>query len=87
MKALCDKVVRGKFAPIPNVYSSELSDMINSMLRVNPKKRPAATELIDYYLVDVNKTFKRKNSDPEFLKTLKVPRDMMRLKTILPENK
>lgn len=87
MKQLCDKVTRGKYPAIPNAYSSELNNMISSMLRVNSKKRPNASELLDLYLVDQNKTFKRQNSDPDFLKTLKVPRDMMRLKTILPENK
>jgi len=47
MKALYSKVVKGKFASIPSAYSSELNSLINSMLRVNPKKRPSATELID----------------------------------------
>jgi len=37
-------------------------------------------------LVDNNKTLARKQSDPDFLKTFKVPRDMMRLKAILPNN-
>jgi len=37
-------------------------------------------------LVSQNQTFNRKNSDPDFLKTFKVPRDMMRLKAILPNN-
>lgn len=87
MQQLFERVNAGKYTPIPSVYSGELSRLISSMLKLNPKRRPSAQELLDNYVVDYSATLKRKDSDPQLLATIKVPRDMLRLKAILPNNK
>jgi hypothetical protein len=35
------KIVRGKFNPIPASYSKDLSDLVNSLLLKDYKKRPS----------------------------------------------
>lgn len=52
MVELANKVSKGEFAPIPSLYSHELTHMINSMLTINPKQRPSAKELTDRQLFD-----------------------------------
>lgn len=39
--ALILKIVRGKFDPIPSTFSKELSEMVNSLLTRDYKKRPS----------------------------------------------
>ena len=41
------KILKGKFAPIPNNYSKELGKLISDILNVDPLKRPDITD--DYY--------------------------------------
>lgn len=40
MKGLFQKVVKGVYPKIPSVYSSDLASMIQSLLQVDPKRRP-----------------------------------------------
>lgn len=42
MKGLFNKVIKGVYPKIPQTYSPELSNMIGSLLQVDPKKRPSA---------------------------------------------
>ena len=39
LQSLYKKVKAGVFKPIPNCYSSDLSEMVNSMLKLRPKER------------------------------------------------
>lgn len=57
------------------------------MLKINPSQRVSCQDIIDNYLVDYNKTLVRRNSDPNLLQTIKVPRDMLKLKALLPEKR
>ena len=41
MKGLYAKVIKGVYPKISNVFSSDLSSMIASLLKVNPKMRPS----------------------------------------------
>ncbi|EEQ30221.1 G2-specific serine/threonine protein kinase [Microsporum canis] len=43
---LVQKIREGKFAPLPDVYSSELRSVIASCLRVNPDHRPDTAALL-----------------------------------------
>jgi hypothetical protein len=38
--------MRGTYSPIPKQYSSVLSLMISYLLKVNPKLRPSADEIL-----------------------------------------
>ncbi|KKK16045.1 hypothetical protein P175DRAFT_0511319 [Aspergillus ochraceoroseus IBT 24754] len=44
---LVQKIREGKFAPLPDFYSTELKNVIASCLRVNPDHRPDTTALIN----------------------------------------
>ena len=41
MKGLYAKVIKGVYPKISNMFSSDLSSMIASLLKVNPKMRPS----------------------------------------------
>lgn len=45
MNELYSKVTKGKFPPIPQHYSAELSRMITFCLNTNPLQRPSAEEI------------------------------------------
>lgn len=42
MKGLYNRVIKGVYPKLPNQYSSDLSSMVASLLKVDPKKRPSA---------------------------------------------
>ena len=49
---LYKKVCRGIFIPIESsVYSKELSDLIKSMLNIDPKKRPSCNDILSIPIV------------------------------------
>ena len=48
---LVQKIKEGKVAPLPNVYSTELSAVIRDCLRVNPDKRPDTASLLNLPVV------------------------------------
>ena len=41
------KILKGDYDPIPNHYSNELKDLVNSCLSVNPDDRPDAVEILN----------------------------------------
>jgi NIMA (never in mitosis gene a)-related kinase len=43
--SLANKIMAGNFAPISPKYSSELSNLITSMLNVDPRRRPTIEEI------------------------------------------
>lgn len=48
---LVQKIKDGKVAPLPNIYSAELSAVIRDCLRVNPDKRPDTAALLNLPVV------------------------------------
>jgi len=60
-RSLEAKIRIGKFRPIPEHYSADLSEVVNSMLRVNDERRPSIDKLL------WNPIFKRfqRDSDPQ----------------------
>ncbi|KUI55982.1 G2-specific protein kinase nim-1 [Cytospora mali] len=48
---LVQKIKEGKVAPLPNIYSTELSAVIRDCLRVNPDKRPDTASLLNLPVV------------------------------------
>ena len=41
MKGLYNRVIKGVYPKLPNQYSADLSAMVASLLKVDPKKRPS----------------------------------------------
>lgn len=48
---LIQKIREGRFAPLPDCYSSELKNVISSCLRVNPSHRPDTAALINLPMI------------------------------------
>lgn len=46
IQGLYRKICQGVFSRIPNHYSNELSDVINSLLKLNPSLRPSVHDLL-----------------------------------------
>lgn len=46
MDGLYKKVIKGQYSKIGNGYSDTLSNVIKSMLQVNPSNRPNAKQLL-----------------------------------------
>lgn len=46
MPMLTLKIIKGEFIPLPNVFSKEMKDLINSILIVDAKKRPTIDQLL-----------------------------------------
>jgi NIMA (never in mitosis gene a)-related kinase len=46
MKGLYDRVMKGVYPKIPPQYSKSLSDVIASLLQINPKKRPSCDDIL-----------------------------------------
>jgi len=57
------------------------------MLKLIPSQRISAQEILDNHIIDFSKTLVKSNSNPNLLKTIKAPRDMLRLKSMLPEKR
>lgn len=47
IKEVYDKVMKGVYDPIPNIYSKKLYDIISSLLMLNPILRPNCEQLIE----------------------------------------
>jgi NIMA (never in mitosis gene a)-related kinase len=48
---LVQKIKEGKVAPLPDVYSAELNQVIKDCLKVNPDRRPDTTQLLNLPVV------------------------------------
>lgn len=57
------------------------------MLKLRPSDRPSAQSILDEHVVDYSRTMVKSNSNPSLLKTIVCPRDMLRLKAMLPEKR
>ncbi len=51
MEGLSQAVLQGKFQPIPNAFSKELSQLINNMLQLKPKSRPNCDKMLKYPII------------------------------------
>ena len=48
LQSLYKKVKAGVFKPIPSTYSSDLSEMVNAMLKLRPKDRLTTDEILKH---------------------------------------
>lgn len=92
LQTLYKKVCAGMFERIPMAYSGELANVIGSLLKVDPSKRPDTDDILSSNVV--RKRFKgQMESDnqgqddfDELLKTIKFnPKDLKGLKNMLPK--
>ena len=92
MKGLYNRVVKGVYPKIPSTFSSDLSSMIASLLKVDPKKRPS-TEQILHMPVFIAKYNEHQRTvgggifgeeNKELIGTIKVPKNLSLLTERLP---
>lgn len=66
------KIIRGNYSTVPNSFSKELRNLINSLLLVDPEKRPTINEILRLPLIKSRiKNFLNENQyDDEFSHTI-----------------
>ncbi|KAI9844079.1 MAG: G2-specific serine/threonine protein kinase [Sclerophora amabilis] len=74
---LIQKIKEGRIAPLPNIYSVELQDVIKSCLKVNPNQRPDTTQLVNLPIV---KLMRKEREVVEFSMLLKSREEAARLR-------
>lgn len=47
MKGLVQKILKGTYPPLPEVYSSDLKRLLSEMLIKDPNKRPSIKKILD----------------------------------------
>ncbi|CAI2360519.1 unnamed protein product [Moneuplotes crassus] len=90
MEGLFRKVSKGLYQPIPKKYSTELSNLVRSLLKANPDKRPDCDEIIAMPSVMKKISILFPESEQflessELLKTIRFPKNFMYLTNQLPK--
>lgn len=90
MQSLYKKVVRGVFPPLPNIYSSDFTEVLSCFIIVDPKKRPSAAQILRLPLVNKRVNIREENLDStssNLLGTIKMPQNISLITDRLPEAK
>lgn len=91
MDDLRKAVMRGRFAPIPNFYSPELTEIIKQLLQLKPQNRPSASSLLQHNIIITKikdlqeiKLEDLDKKDVKLLGTIKIPWNLNLQKDKLP---
>ena len=90
MKGLYQRVIKGVYPKIPSTYSADLSAMVASLLKVDPKKRPSTEQILHMpvFIAKYNESQSNPgafgNEHPDLIGTIKVPRNLSLLGDRLP---
>ena len=95
MKELCHNVMTGYYLPISG-FSNDMREIIAKMLKVDPKQRYSTDELLNCEII--KKRIKSSNNEiitqgiqnskkANFIKTIKLPRNMHDINSALPQNR
>lgn len=89
MEGLFRKVSKGLYQPIPKKYSLELSNLVRSLLKSNPDKRPTWDEILQMPSVSKKTSLYFPETvygseNNELLKTILFPKNIMYLTDQLP---
>ncbi|CAG9996058.1 unnamed protein product [Clonostachys byssicola] len=72
---LVQKIKEGKVAPLPEMYSPDLNQVIRDCLRVNPDRRPDTTQLLNLPTV---KLMRKEKEVVDLNKALRIKEDALR---------
>jgi NIMA (never in mitosis gene a)-related kinase len=96
MKGLYEKVIKGKYPKISEKYSSDISDMLKLLFKLNPNERPSCDEILknpivikrlEFFKSDIgNDKLDIANMDEaELLRTIRIPKNILFLSNKLPK--
>lgn len=74
---LVQKIKEGKVAPLPDVYSPELNQVIKDCLKVNPDRRPDTTQLLNLPVV---RLMRKEKEVVDLNKSIRVREESLRKK-------
>jgi len=88
-------VQSGRYPSLPKTYSSDLASMIGKMIKVNPRERPTAAQMLgmkeilqrkaaDWYRSAPNAEMKQ-DKETKLMKTIVVPKNVSKLTNVLPK--
>ena len=96
MEGLYNKVIKGNYPKINDKYSSDLSDLIKLLLKVNPSERPNCSQILKHPIVKKRIDFFSATAglntdldnvdDAELLKTIRIPKNILFLSNNLPDS-
>lgn len=93
LEDLFKAITKGKYDPLPNIYSQDLQTMIAQMLQVNPNLRPDVHKLLSNPIIlkkmDYSSCVESSNTKEKsnLLQTIKVPKNMKEINMQLPKKK
>ncbi len=91
LEDLYQNVLKGKYEPIPSIYSKELSQVIGIMLQVRTDLRPDVNKLIVNPLIikkiDYSTLDAKDAENLNMLNTIKLPKNIKEINQKLPKNK
>ena len=92
MEGLYNKVCKGQYDKIPDKFSSDLFQVVQFLLQVNPNLRPSCEQILNHPIVQKRieyfKSFAGEEEDKEdkfLLKTIHMPKNLLFLSDKLPK--
>lgn len=61
---LFNTINKGEFPPLPERYSEELRQLVNSMIQVDPKNRLSIDQIVELCEIHMKTTLKKPKIDP-----------------------
>ena len=91
MQGLYKKVLRGVYPKIPNVYSTDLANLVKALIQVTPQMRPGCDRILEMPIIKkrIEKLFPSQDefydSQSSLLNTIRVPKNLLYLTDRLPK--
>ena len=92
IQTLYKKVMKGFYPRIPLVYSNDLVEVISQLIRLDPRDRPSASQLLNHPLVqrhyneEISTSMVWEVENDELLSTIRLPsRNYKRINEMLPK--
>ena len=98
LRDLYQNVMKGRYEPISNAYSSDLRNFIGKMLILDPRKRPTVSDLLNTEIIKkkidekknnniIAKVVENSNAHANFIKTIKLPKNLNDINRALPKKR
>ena len=93
MEGLYNKVIKGHYPKIGDRYSSDISEIIKMLLKVNPSERPTCAQILKHPIIKKRLEFFKSNANFEdidnidegvLLQTIRIPKNVLFLADRLP---